>query len=168
MLYQIDVDSGTGEDSAGENRKKFHPRLQVQRHFLRASGYFISAAGRSALSTFTRLPKNRKRSATEKIYPQISAATFWTNSSLAHCCSSSMRRPELGPPPKPHAGLRANCSRGRYLLASSMRRLRLSSGSSAGSLVLRRPSITILPFGTKRSGSNPPARSVSYSSRKRW
>jgi len=33
-------------------------------------------------------------------------------------------------------------------------------------LVVTSPSTTVLPFGTKRSGAKPPARSLSYSSRK--
>ena len=35
--------------------------------------------------------------------------------------------------------------------------------SSSGRLVVTRPSTTILPLGTNRSGSNPPDRSSSYS-----
>src|SRR6266699_1057789 len=47
-----------------------------------------------------------------------------------------------------------------------MRRLRSSFFSSSGTLELTRPSTTVLPFGTWRSGSKPPARSVSYSRKK--
>ena len=44
-----------------------------------------------------------------------------------------------------------------------MRRLRSSFFSSPGTFELMSPSTTVLPFGTNRSGSKPPARSVSYS-----
>ena len=44
-----------------------------------------------------------------------------------------------------------------------MRRSRSSFDSSSGRLVVTRPRTTILPWGTNRSGSNPPDRSSSYS-----
>jgi hypothetical protein len=50
--------------------------------------------------------------------------------------------------------------------ASSMRRLMSSRLSSRPLLVVTRPSTTTLPFGTKRSGSKPPARALSYSRKK--
>jgi hypothetical protein len=48
-----------------------------------------------------------------------------------------------------------------------MRRRSVSTLSSSGSFELTRPSTTILSLGMKRRGSKPPARSVSYSSKKR-
>src|SRR6266700_3619090 len=42
-----------------------------------------------------------------------------------------------------------------------------SPGSSTGDLLVTRPSTTVRPAGTYRSGPNPPARSSSYSSRNR-
>ena len=44
-----------------------------------------------------------------------------------------------------------------------MRRLSSSTDSSAALLLLSKPSTTALPLGTRRSGSKPPARAVSYS-----
>jgi hypothetical protein len=44
-----------------------------------------------------------------------------------------------------------------------MRRLSASFDSITPLFEVTRPSTTILPLGTKRSGSNPPARSLSYS-----
>ena len=57
----------------------------------------------------------------------------------------------------------ANRSSGTYVDAYSTRRARSSTDSSAGSLLLTRPSTITLSFGTKRSGSNPPDRASSYS-----
>ena len=50
-----------------------------------------------------------------------------------------------------------------YLAASSTRRLSVSFDSSSGVLVVITPSTTIWSSGTKRSGSNVPDRSSSYS-----
>ena len=50
-----------------------------------------------------------------------------------------------------------------YFAASSMRRLSSSLLSSVPLLEVTRPSTTVLSFGTRRSGSKPPARSESYS-----
>ena len=64
-------------------------------------------------------------------------------------------------------GLRQSCFRGTYLAAASMRRFSSSLFSSAGRLVVTMPSTTILPLGTKRSGSKPPERSSSIRGRSR-
>ena len=66
-------------------------------------------------------------------------------------------------PWKPHCVLSASCSTGQKRAASSMRRSKSSGDSSADSLLDTRPRTTTFPFGTKRSGSNPPMTSVSYS-----
>src|SRR2546426_1117336 len=63
----------------------------------------------------------------------------------------------------PHCGERHRFSSGTNFAAASMRRFSSSFDSSFGFLVLTRPSTTFLFFGTKRRGSKPPARSVSYS-----
>ncbi len=64
---------------------------------------------------------------------------------------------------KPHCGDRHSCSIGTKAEASSMRRLSASLVSIAPDLVVTRPSTTVLPFGTNRRGSKPPARAESYS-----
>ena len=50
-----------------------------------------------------------------------------------------------------------------YFAASSIRRFSASLDSSVPDFEVTRPSTTSLFFGTNRSGSKPPARSVSYS-----
>jgi len=65
---------------------------------------------------------------------------------------------------KPHCGDSASCSSGRYFAACSIRRFNSSLLSSIPDLLVTSPSTTTLcPRGTKRSGSKPPARSLSYS-----
>src|SRR5215510_10250161 len=96
--------------------------------------------------------------------PHTLLAVSTTNLSLRHCSSSVSRLPSIVEA-KPHWGLRARFSSGTYLLASSMRLLSWSCDSSSGSLLLMSPSTTVLSRGTKRKGSNVPARSDSYSSR---
>src|SRR5258708_17174495 len=65
---------------------------------------------------------------------------------------------------KPHCGERQSWSSATYFSASLMRALMSPFFSSVPDFEVTRPStICLLPFGTKRSGSNPPARSVSYS-----
>ena len=49
------------------------------------------------------------------------------------------------------------------LLASSIRRLMSSLASSSPFLLVTKPRTTYLPFGTNRSGANPPERSSSNS-----
>ena len=64
---------------------------------------------------------------------------------------------------KPHCGDRQSWSSGMYFAASSIRRFSSSLDSSVPDFDVTRPSTTNFPFGTKRSGSKPPARSLSYS-----
>src|SRR5215475_4590719 len=64
---------------------------------------------------------------------------------------------------KPHCGDRQSCSKGTNFAASSIRRLSSSRVSSRPVFEVTSPSTMVLPLGTKRSGSNPPARSLSYS-----
>src|SRR5262249_24822206 len=95
--------------------------------------------------------------------PQTSRAISTIMRSFAHCSCSARILPS-SVEAKPHCGDRASWSSATYLVASSMRRLIASLPSSLPLLEVTRPSTTIfLPFGKKRSGSNPPARSVSYS-----
>ena len=83
--------------------------------------------------------------------------------SFAHCCASVMSLPSWVLA-KPHCGDRHSCSRLTKRLAASMRSRMRRFSSRAPVLVVTRPSTTrFLPFGTKRSGSKPPARSLSYS-----
>src|SRR6267142_5728886 len=83
--------------------------------------------------------------------------------SFAHCCASASTLPS-SVEAKPHCGERQNCSSGANFAASSMRRLTASFFSSVPDLEVTSPSTTILlPLGRCRSGSKPPARSLSYS-----
>src|SRR5262245_22251148 len=95
-------------------------------------------------------------------HPHTSSATSTTRRSLAHCSSSERILPS-SVEAKPHCGERQSWSSAMNFAASSMRRLSSSLLSSAPLLEVTRPSTTILPLGTKRSGSKPPARALSYS-----
>src|SRR3989475_487679 len=97
--------------------------------------------------------------------PQTSRAVSTTRLSFASCCSKlrALPREWLAKPP---CGEIASFSSGKCRAAWSMRRLRKSFDSRTGVLVETRPNITFLPLGMKRSGSKPPARSVSYSRKK--
>src|SRR5581483_9020525 len=96
-------------------------------------------------------------------YFHTSLAMSTIMASLAHCCSSVSTLPS-SVEAKPHCGDRQSWSRGAYLAASSRRRLMSSFLSSVPLLEVTRPTTTrFLPLGRKRSGSSPPARSVSYS-----
>ncbi len=64
---------------------------------------------------------------------------------------------------KPHCPEMHSRSMSTYLAASSTRRLSVSLDSSSGVLVVITPSTTTWSSGTKRSGSNVPDRSSSYS-----
>src|SRR5262245_10845333 len=95
--------------------------------------------------------------------PHTWPATSMIIRSFAHCSSSARILPS-SVEAKPHCGERQNCSIGANFPASSMRRLMSSLFSSVPLLDVTRPSTTtLLPLGKNRSGSNPPARSVSYS-----
>src|ERR1700745_1090326 len=95
--------------------------------------------------------------------PQTLSASSTIMRSFAHCSSSARTLPS-SVEAKPHCGDRQNCSGGANLPASSMRRSMSSFLSSVPLLEVTRPSTTtLLPLGRKRSGSKPPARSVSYS-----
>src|SRR3954454_13214419 len=94
--------------------------------------------------------------------PQTSSAVSTTSRSLAFSCSTVSSLPSTVEE-NPHCGERQSCSRGTYFAASSIRRFRSSLSSSSPDLVVTRPSTTCLPSGTKRSGSQPPDRSPSYS-----
>src|SRR6266545_4396607 len=69
------------------------------------------------------------------------------------------------PEAKPHCGLTDKFSIGTYFDASSILRSNSSCCSSLPDLVVISPRTMCFPFGTNRSGSKPPARSVSYSSK---
>ena len=71
------------------------------------------------------------------------------------------------PEAKPHCVLSASRSTGTKADASSMRRLTSSADSISPVFVVRRPRTTTASSRTNRSGSKPPARSVSYSSMRR-
>src|SRR6266581_283755 len=100
-----------------------------------------------------------------KSQPQTLFATSMTNPSLRHWSSAVSLLP-WWVLEKPHCGERHRASSATYRAAASMRRFRSSFFSRSGTLELTRPSTTVLPFGTWRSGSKPPARSVSYSRKK--
>ena len=102
---------------------------------------------------------------------QTRRAVSRMTSSLRHCWSWPRSLPDR-PEAKPHCGLIASWPTSMKRLASSMRRSNASTVSTSPVLVVTRPSTTIGalpsgPLGTKRSGSKPPARAVSYSSRRR-
>src|SRR6185369_15432496 len=101
----------------------------------------------------------------ERFYAHTSAAVSTMSRNLA-TCSSYVRRFPSTVEEKPHCGDRQSCSSGTYRLASSMRRFRSSLRSSSPLLVVTRPSTTIFPGGTNRSGSKLPERSSSYSRKK--
>ena len=94
--------------------------------------------------------------------PHTSSAISTIMRSFAHCSSSARILPS-SLEAKPHCGDRQSWSSGTNFAASSMRRLISSLDSSVPVFEVTRPSTTFLPFGTKRSGSKPPARSLSYS-----
>src|SRR5205085_7023934 len=94
--------------------------------------------------------------------PQTSSANSTIIRSFAHCSSSARMLPS-SVEAKPHCGDRQSWSSETYFDAWSMRRLSSSLDSSLPDFEVTRPSTTVLPFGTKRSGSKPPARSESYS-----
>src|SRR5262249_7295832 len=99
--------------------------------------------------------------------PHTARAVCMILSNFRHCSSS----PSCTPPTpllKPHCGLSASWSSGRWRAALSMRRLRSSGDSRVALLVVTSPSTAIVSLRTKRSGSKLPARSLSYSSSKRW
>ena len=75
--------------------------------------------------------------------PQTSAAVSTTSRSLAACSSAVSALPSTVEE-KPHCGDRQSCSSGTYLLASSIRRLRVSLSSSSPRLVVTRPRTTSL------------------------
>src|SRR5207249_2456097 len=101
-------------------------------------------------------------------YPHTFLAVSTMSSSLRFSSSIVIEGPSrLAADWKPHWGPRASWSSGQYFEASSIRLIRSSCFSSLSDFVVIRPSIATLPRGTWRRGSKPPARSVSYSSRKR-
>src|SRR4029077_21022869 len=95
-------------------------------------------------------------------FPQTSSASSTIIRSFAHCSSSASTLPS-SVEANPHCGDRQSCSSDTNLAACSMRRLMSSFDSRRPDFEVTRPSTTVFPFGTNRSGSNPPARSVSYS-----
>src|SRR5215212_7845481 len=103
------------------------------------------------------------RNETSHCLPHTSFASSTIMRSLAHC-SSSLNTLPSSVEAKPHWGETQSWSRAMYFVASSIRRLMSSLFSSAPILDETSPStICLFPFGTKRRGSKPPARSVSYS-----
>src|SRR4029079_13441153 len=98
----------------------------------------------------------------QAFHPHTSSAISTIMRSLAHCSSSASTLPS-SLDAKPHCGDRQSWSMGTNFAASSMRRLISSLDSSVPVFEVTRPSTTCLPLGTKRKGSKPPARSLSYS-----
>src|SRR6185312_16291949 len=95
--------------------------------------------------------------------PHTSLAISTIILSFAHCSSSARTLPS-SVEAKPHCGDRQSWSSATYLVASSMRRLIASLLSSLPDFEVTSPSTScFLPLGKKRSGSKPPARSLSYS-----
>src|SRR5258707_12353346 len=99
--------------------------------------------------------------------PHTSSANSTTILSFAHCSSSARMLPS-SVEAKPHCGDRQSWSSEMYFDAWSMRRLSSSLDSSVPDFEVTRPSTTVLFFGTKRSGSNPPARSEADSMEEAW
>src|SRR6478672_4754915 len=97
--------------------------------------------------------------------PHTPAAASTTSRSLARSSSTVIAFPSTVEA-KPHCGERQSWSMSTCRLASSIRRFRSSFRSSSPRLVVTRPSTTIFPGGTNRSGSKPPERSSSYSRKK--
>src|SRR6266446_1898064 len=96
-------------------------------------------------------------------HPHTSSAISAAIRNFAHCSLSARTLPS-SVEAKPHWGDNASCSSATYFVASSMRRLMSALSSSVPTLVVMRPSTTILlPVGRNRNGSKPPARSLSYS-----
>src|SRR5262249_48835715 len=105
----------------------------------------------------------RRHGARRHYLPHTSSAISTTSRIFAHCCSSVRTLPS-SVAVKPHCGESAICSTGMNLAASSRRRFTVSLLSSVPLFDVMTPTTTIfLPFGRKRSGSKPPARSLSYS-----
>src|SRR5262249_17071038 len=97
------------------------------------------------------------------IYPHTSFERSTIIFSFAHCSSSASTLPS-SVEAKPHCGESASWSSATDFVASSRRRLMSSFFSRLPNLEVTSPSTTILlPLGRNRSGSKPPARSVSYS-----
>src|SRR5207249_10936406 len=88
------------------------------------------------------------------IQAHTARATRPTSSSLRRWSSGVNRLPSIVDA-NPHCGLRARRSRGRNRDASWTRRFSSSSRSSAGFLLVTRPSTTTRSSGTCFSGSNP-------------
>src|ERR1700735_2908354 len=120
---------------------------------------------RTERDRFLRL-RTLTRAAFLPLYFQTRLAVSTTSLSLAHCSSSVSKFPSMVDA-NPHCGLSARFSIGKWRPACSILRTRSSLLSSSGSFELTSPSTTVLFFGTKRSGSNVPERSSSYSRRKR-
>src|SRR5207245_5737104 len=89
--------------------------------------------------------------------PHTSRAVSTISWSLAACYSRASSLPWTVLE-KPHCGDRQSCSSGTMPAASSIRRLSASLDSSSPTLVVTRPSTTVLPLGTKRSGEKSPER----------
>src|SRR5262249_17268306 len=126
---------------------------------------FLQLAHKLVARDFLAVPLLLSRPPENRRYcrPHTSSATSTIKRSFAHCSSSARILPS-SVEAKPHCGDRHNCSMSTYLAASSMRRLMASLLSSAPALEVTSPSTTcFLPLGTKRSGSKPPARALSYS-----
>src|SRR6202167_5476260 len=102
-----------------------------------------------------------RRFASLHYQPHTSFAISTIIRSLAHCSSSERTLPS-SVEAKPHCGDRQSWSSATYFAASSIRRLMSSFFSSLPIFDETRPSTScFLPFGKWRSGSKPPARSLS-------
>ena len=102
----------------------------------------------------------------EPHHPQMRRAVSAMTRNLAFSCSTVRSLPTIEVA-KPHCGERARRSSAMQAAASRMRSSSPATVSRRPCLVVTRPSTTTLSSGTARSGSNPPDRSSSYSSRKR-
>src|ERR1700732_1343532 len=92
-----------------------------------------------------------------RTHPQTSLAILTIMRSFAHCSRSASVLPSWVDA-KPHCGLKASCSMSTNFAACSIRRLIAGWLSSLPAFEVTSPSTTVLPLGTKRSGSKPPAR----------
>src|SRR6266852_8685895 len=130
---------------------------------LAASGPVRSQACADCVHLSALLPPQDEDYRADQDFPHTSSESSAIIASFAHCSSSARIFPS-SVEAKPHCGDRQNCSSGANFAASSMRRLMSAFFSSVPLFDVTRPSTTILlPLGRKRSGSKPPARSVSYS-----
>ena len=109
---------------------------------------------------------NRASGFNESPYPHTSFAVSATRRSLASCSAGVMRLPSIVEA-KPHCVLSARRSKGMHCSASRILALSARLDSRPPYFVLTRPRTTVQSSGISFNGPKSPARSSSYSRRKR-